>query len=314
MNQTLTSLNRTERKGFLARISGNKIFLPIPESYSFESLCKNSLWVQIPPFGYHPRSKTLVALHDLGTTVCQTRTSIQGKRLQVMWESSKKLDPEEKNLLLIQMRRILALDWNLKPFFDTVRQELGLAWIAEKRQGWFLRSTSFFEDVVKALLFSNVTVEQGKVMLQRLIAEFGKPAPAGMKGKTFPSPIALLNAGVSVLREKIKAGYKSQTIVEVAHRFLKGDLQEGNLIHTPLVELKRKLLSLQGISPYFVQYLMILLGRFEAIFLKGYCVTNDGRLLKSLSFSSSSMDVIQKQWKEWGGLLGYLLKEEKNAV
>ncbi len=291
-----------------------RLWLDVPGGYNFLAMCKGYRWVKYPPFRMNISKESLAYVHDLGTTVCRSVTSFNGRRLEVEIESEHLLDPEERNLLIIQLRRIYSLHWNLKSFHKLLSKEKEFSWIAKQRLGWFLRSASFFEDIVKMLLSVNCTREQTQEMTVNLVQELGKPLSAKSPYHAFPTPEMILKAGVNVLRQRIKSGYRSQSIAEAAHRFSKGEFQEGELVNLSTLEVRKRLLTLRGLDSLFLRQLMLFQGRFDDLSTDGMHAPSDGKLLPSLTPRPLLIQAMYRKWGEWQGLVAWFdLDETKNS-
>lgn len=288
----------------LARDKREKISLPIPGGYNLAAMCKAYRWVKDPPLEW--RRDSLICVHDLSTVVCQTAASVNGKRLEVEVEASRPLDPEERNLLILQLRRIYSLQWDLRPFHKLLNGEKELSWISKNKLGWFLRSASLFEDVVKMLLSVNCAPDQERELVRNLVSQLGRPLSSRPSRRAFPTPQTIVKAGVTVLRDWVKAGYRSQAVVEAAHRFLKGEFQETDLAQLRSLELRKRLLGLRGLDRSYLRQLLLYLGRFEELWPDVLSLSSGGRRVRTLPAGAQAIQETYRKWGEWQGLVAWL--------
>lgn len=287
------------------RMKKIRLGLTIPAGYNFPGMCRSYLWIKHPPFRFNSSKGTLSYIHDLGTTVCRSVTGVSGRRLEVEVESDKLLDAEEKNLLTLQLRRMYSLQWDLKSFHKLVSKEKEFSWIAKEKLGWFVRSASFFEDAAKMLLSVNCTFEQGQEMITSLVTELGKPVSPKLNVRSFPTPEMIVKIGVGVLRNRIRSGYRSQALAEAAHRFMKGEFNEAELLRLSSFEVRKRLLTLRGLSPSYLRQLMIFLGRFDYLATDGIALSYPSKLVKSLTPLPQAIQAMYRKWGEWQGLVAW---------
>src|SRR5262249_7187042 len=143
-------------------------------------------------------------------------------------------------------RRVFSLDVDLSPFRAMVRREVVLRRGLERGAGRMLRAPSAFEDAVKMLLTTNCSWEATRGMVVRLIALCG----AG--GVAFPSPEAVARFSPSVLKAKVRCGYRAGALARFARRVASGklDLSLWENPDTPSSEVRDAILAEHGFGPY----------------------------------------------------------------
>lgn len=165
-------------------------------------------------------------------------------------------------------RSMLHLDEHLDGFYALARQLPELKDARRAGAGRLMRASSLWEDVVKTILGTNVVWKQAVVMINRL-AELGDPCPAEPSLRAWPSPDQVARKGERFLRDKVRAGYRSPYIIELAKRMKAGDIDldqlDAQASGMGLDELFKALTGIKGIGKSSAHYLMNLLGRYDHI-------------------------------------------------
>ena len=108
---------------------------------------------------------------------------------------------------------ILRLDQDLAPFYAGISGDPELAWVAEGA-GRMIRSQTVFEDVVKTICTTNCTWAATERMVGALVENLGEPAdgpaPAGPRGRAFPTPAAMAECGDGFYTDVARAGYRGR--------------------------------------------------------------------------------------------------------
>jgi len=194
------------------------------------------------------------------------RRDLQGGRLQVAWENTPgvSLSDRERDEVARRVRRMLRLDEDFTGFWRLCRRH-GRRRVAQRRLGRMLRSPSVFEDLVKVMLTVNTTWPRTVTMVATLVAALGEPGPDG--ARTFPDPKAVAAAGEDVLRGRLRFGYRSAGVAELARRVVSGEVDLEGLLdpELPEDEVRRRLLGLRGVGPYAAASVMALLGRYGRV-------------------------------------------------
>lgn len=163
---------------------------------------------------------------------------------------------------------MLHLGEDLRGFYELckVRPELREARLAGA--GRLMRAPALWEDVVKTILGTNVLWKQAVVMINRL-AQLGDPCPADPALRAWPTPGQISRAGERFLRDRVRAGYRTEYILELARRQKTGDIDleavEAQAAKMNSDELFRALTSIKGIGKSSAHYLMNLLGHYDHI-------------------------------------------------
>jgi len=98
-----------------------------------------------------------------------------------------------------------------------------------------------WETLVSFILSQNSNIPRIKKMIELLCQNFGEELPCG--GYTFPTPAALIDADLSVIR----SGYRAPYIQDAARRTANGEFDLPATATTD--ELRRALLQVHGVGP-----------------------------------------------------------------
>jgi 3-methyladenine DNA glycosylase/8-oxoguanine DNA glycosylase len=118
-----------------------------------------------------------------------------------------------------------------------------------------------FEALIRAILGQQVSVAAARTIGGRLVARFGRPAPA-LAGddqplRFFPEPETLAEAGEAALRELGLTGAKARSILGCADLVASGAIDLVALRAAPAEAATTALRSLPGVGPWTVAYLRL---------------------------------------------------------
>lgn len=163
---------------------------------------------------------------------------------------------------------MLHLDEDLRGFYELCKTRPELHTALVEGAGRLMRAPTLWEDLVKTILGTNVVWKQAVVMINRL-AEIGDPCPAQPELRTWPTPGQISRGGERLLRDRVRAGYRSPYILELASRIKTGDIDleaiEAQVPRMDADTLFKTLTSIKGIGTSSAHYLMNLLGRYDHI-------------------------------------------------
>lgn len=171
--------------------------------------------------------------------------------------STKKLSP----LFLENLKSELIWRYNLhldmKTFYEAVKDESALRDAIKRFRGMRpMHPGSLYEYLVIAIVLQNVTVKRSISMMQALFERYGTLLEFyGQQFWCFWDPKSLASADEQELRE-LKMGYRAKSLIRVSIPFAHGELDEMELRKKTLDEQEKALLSLYGIGPASVGYIM----------------------------------------------------------
>jgi 3-methyladenine DNA glycosylase/8-oxoguanine DNA glycosylase len=241
------------------------ITLPARQPFAFGSVVNSHGWVQLSPFSYNEEKAVLTYVDRLSNGhVLEYRITEAPGGVQVQTE---KLSKAEKTEAAHRIAWMLGLDMDFSTFYKAARKEPKLAHVRKNASGRVLRSPTFFEDVVKTILTTNTVWGATKRMNINLINQFGHPLNGDESKRAFPEPASIAAASPAVLRESVRAGYRSPALHELAARVASGELDLESLKSSslPTRALRDKLLEINGVGPYAAANLLMILGRHDFI-------------------------------------------------
>lgn len=232
-------------------------------------------WYQTQPFRWdHPRRtlQRVETLRDGRIMLLVIREEASDRRahrdvvVDVTGEGA--ADPGVAAEMARRTVGMLHLDEDLSGFYALCKERPELHAALCTGAGRLMRASSLWEDVVKTILGTNTLWKQAVAMINRL-AELGEPCPAQPALRAWPTPGQITRAGERYLRERVRAGYRCEYILELARRQKTGDIDldavEAQARGMNADELFRTLTGIKGIGKSSAHYLMNLLGHYDHI-------------------------------------------------
>jgi 3-methyladenine DNA glycosylase/8-oxoguanine DNA glycosylase len=176
--------------------------------------------------------------------------------------------------------------------------------------GRVLRSPTLFEDVIKTILTTNTLWTATKNMTLKLVNELGSSL-SGAGGeveapfnRAFPTPDALAASSPAFLREKIRVGYRASAIHQLAVRVASGtfDLESLKTSELPTLELRKELLTINGVGPYAAANLLLIMGRTDFIPIDSWAL----KLVSHEWYGGKPVipKDVEKHFEHWGEFKG----------
>ena len=240
------------------------INLSAHQPFNFHNTVRSHGWAQLAPFDYDEEKGVLhytLRLHTGKVTEIHVRETPGGVRVEAT-----KLTKNEQDEVTQTVTWMFGLDMGFSAFYAAAANEPKLAHVAKKAYGRVLRSSTFFDDVIKTILTTNTLWGATKRMNLKLIASFGDPLPDTDK-KAFPTPASIAVSSPEVLKEAVRVGYRAPSIHELAIRVDSGelDIESYKTSTLPTLELRKELLKIKGVGPYAAANLLLILGRGDFI-------------------------------------------------
>jgi 3-methyladenine DNA glycosylase/8-oxoguanine DNA glycosylase len=267
--------------------SNMKLSLTARKPFNFTSVVNSHGWRQLAPFSYDESSKTLSYILRLSNgRVIELK--MNDGRDGVIVETDR-LNKKEHTEVTESVTWMFGLDMDFSAFYTASRIEPKLAHAKKQALGRVLRSPTLFEDVIKTILTTNTLWGATINMTRRLVEEFGVSASTAVFGsadaplrpplsaentKSFPAPEAIAASDPATIKEKIRVGYRAPAIHELAARVASGEFDLEALKHSslPTLELRRELLTINGVGPYAAANLLMILGRHDFIPIDSYAL------------------------------------------
>jgi 3-methyladenine DNA glycosylase/8-oxoguanine DNA glycosylase len=297
-----------------------KFTLPARKPFNFFSVVNSHGWRQLAPFSYDENTNTLSYVLQLSTghvTELHLRDATEG----VIVETEKLARIEHKEVA-DKVTWMFGLDMDFSLFYSTSRVEPKLAHAKKLARGRVLRSPTLFEDVLKTILTTNTLWAATKNMTSKLVNELGASTAGREKldpplttvpvlfgsamvaKKAFPTPEAIAASSPDFLKEKIRVGYRAPAIHQLAVRVASGkfDLESLKTSELPTLELRKELLTINGVGPYAAANLLMILGRHDFIPIDSYAlkmVSNEWYRGEPITAKE-----VEKRFEKWGEFKG----------
>ncbi|MGB8982505.1 MAG: hypothetical protein WCC12_11560 [Anaerolineales bacterium] len=297
--------------------------LPARKPFNFLSVVNSHGWRQLAPFSYAESSNTLGYILRLSNgRVIELRLR-DGKDGVVV--ETERLNKSERAEAAEKVAWMFGLDLDFSPFYAAARREPKLARVKKLACGRVLRSATLFEDVIKTILTTNTLWGATRNMTLKLVTEFGDPlssagrvvapgldTPFGLldqpaprtETRAFPTPAAIAASGPESLRERIRVGYRAPAIHELAVRVASGafDLEALKTSQLPTLELRKQLLTINGVGPYAAANLLLILGRSDFIPIDSWAL----KLVSHEWYRGKPVTAkeVEKRFAKWGEFKG----------
>jgi N-glycosylase/DNA lyase len=175
-----------------------------------------------------------------------------------------------------------------------------------------LRSPTVFEDVVKTICTTNCAWSGTVRMVSALVDHLGRPAANAPDRRAFPTPTAMAEAPESFYRDIARAGYRGPYLrrlaEEVASRRL--DLEVLDDPALPDAEVAERLLALDGVGPYAMAHVMMLLGRYRRLILDSWTRPTYRRLSGRPRVTDKGIVRAFARYRDFAGLAFWLTLTE----
>ena len=304
-----------------------KFTLPARPPFNFLSVINSHGWRQLAPFSYVESTNTLsyvLRLSNGRVIELHFRGAAEGVSLE-----TEKLDRTERREVTDKVTWMFGLDMDFSLFYAASRGEVKLVHAKKLARGRVLRSPTVFEDVIKTILTTNTLWAATKNMTLKLVNELGEPlqstgrvvpndsegrtlvphdllskSSAGAETKAFPTPEAIAASSPDFLKEKIRVGYRAPAIHQLAVRIASGkfDLESLKTSELTTLELRKELLTINGVGPYAAANLLMILGKHDFIPIDSYAlkmVSNEWYRGEPITAKE-----VEKRFEKWGEFKG----------
>lgn len=149
------------------------------------------------------------------------------------------------------------LDLDLSVFYKALQDDLLLRPVFRRFHGLRpMHAGSLYEYLIVAIVLQNATVRRSVSMTQNLFEKYGTLLEfGGGKLWSFWEPKVLADEKEENLR-KLKVGYRAKSLIGVSQSFAQGQINEEELRQSPVEDQEQTLLSLYGIGPASVGYIL----------------------------------------------------------
>ena len=279
------------------------ITISTPPTFSFKRTIISHGWCELPPFSIDEDRWILTRTLDLGTTPPVT-VSLSATKRSVQINLPRTLSQKGADSVTNQVRHILRLDDDLKPFYRAMKSDPEFEWISQQGAGRMLRSPTVFEDLVKMVCTTNCSWALTKKMVSGLVENLGRKSSNGHR--TFPTPEAMAVMPEKFYVNEVRAGYRAGYLKELAYRVASGELDVEAWLTSelPTPGLIKEMKGVKGVGDYAAENLLKLLGRYDGLALdswtrsKFFSVRNNGR-----KAADKKIARYYSRFNEWKGLV-----------
>lgn len=259
--------------------------VPTPYSLKASVLCHG--WHECAPMSWCEGGKCFQLIDRVENRAC--RVSVvqedEGKgsstRLRVTIEAETTSDREVSRILR-DLRHVLGLDRDVSAFYALCTSEPALQLVPRLGTGRGLRSASMTENIVKALMCTNVNWTQAVKMINRL-GQLGPPLRHFANLNAWPTPREILRAGEPYLLEVCRVGYRAESILRFCREVCDGRFSPERLdalAADPSVnsdDILKMLRGIRGIGPSSAHYLLSFLGRHDRLSIDSATIAHVAR-------------------------------------
>lgn len=289
-----------------------------PDGFQFRSTLLSHGWIDLAPFDFEEGYTRLRRTHSLssGRVVrFSVREGTSGDLLVDLGDQH--LDRGEEDEIRQTIHRIFRLDLDMTAFYEFLKGKERYQWVERYGAGRLFRAPTVWEDLVKTLLTTNTTWAMTRAMVRRLTTlgdSMGDSVdPLGVDGDSdlhaFPRPEQIAALPLAELDARVRAGYRSGYLHELAQRIAEGAIDVEAWISPELSadELYGRIKALSGFGPYAAGAVLKLLGKFDRL-----AVDSAARSMFAREFAGGerAMDAAitshYEPFGEWRGLVMWM--------
>ncbi len=245
----LTKEEKREENKYLFRA-----ILPF-NKFDFQTTILAHGWVHLDPFKWDYEKKILSRPICVNNMVLDVNIKLNKKQQVFIYGMApRSIADNDRNELKTIVSFMLRLNEDFSLFHEICRKHSCLNYVKQKSLGGILRSPTTFEDIIKTICTTNCSWNNTKLMCSRFCK---------IDSGAFPTPLQVIKLGTKGLMEKIRVGYRAETIMEVSRLFESGTLPLAP--NAPKEAWVEKLSSIKGLGPYSVRHILVLLGFYDEI-------------------------------------------------
>lgn len=252
--------------------------LPTPATFSLKATVLSHGWHECSPMSWSEGGRCFQVIERdrnraLRVSVTErTGRSRTNRSLRVVVDTDvmdeTPIEDAVVERILRDLRLTLGLDRDLSEYYAICAEHPALAVIPSIGAGRLIRSASMTENILKALLATNVNWTQAVKMINRL-GQLGPNLRHFRSLAAWPTPRAILRAGETYLKEVCRVGYRSGSVLKFCREVCDGEFDPESLNalaadpEVPSEAIVAKLRGISGIGPSSANYLLGFLGRHD---------------------------------------------------
>jgi 3-methyladenine DNA glycosylase/8-oxoguanine DNA glycosylase len=229
------------------------------KNFNFKETILSHGWVFLRPFHWDDKESELNLKVKVGASkTVELEIGNKNEYLIVNGKTSNEsLSAKDKNEVKNIIRHIFRLDEDFNGFYEICKNEPSLEFVYRTKSGRLLRSATIFEDVIKTICTTNCSWSNTKMMVSNL---------CDLEGGCFPLPETILKTGIKKLQKNCRVGYRGKPIYEFSKAVVKGEFKPRSLlVGKDVGQIKKTLISFNGIGKYSVNHILMLLGHYSEI-------------------------------------------------
>jgi hypothetical protein len=282
-------------------------FLTTPDDFSLQHTLKNSRELLLPPFTTAFQGTALERIERL-TSGRTLLLIVREKEAGLSLNTDQQLTGSEMEELSRKSWRMLRLGENFNPFRNLTHTDPKFQ-MNGRRAVRFLRGTTFFEDVIKAVVLAHAQLQSthpysGRQILARLVEHVGSALSSNPTRHAFPTCRQIWKDPERVRTLTDPALGEILLALSAHFNEAKPHIQQLQYPELPLEELKISLSALPGMTPCALALVMLALGRYEYV----PTTINARRCLEMPT--TPGLSHWAGAWSQWGGLLYWLWDED----
>ena len=240
-----------------------------PPDFNFHRTVLSHGWCELLPFELDRVKWKLTRVLDLDRAKPVT-VKVTTRKGALKIDVSRSVGERAAQKIIRDVRHMFRLDDDLKNFYELMMTDPEFAWVAEQGAGRLLRSPTVFEDLVKMICTTNCSWALTEKMVTGLVNELGTVSDDGRK--SFPAAAVMAQQSADFYRDKIRAGYRSSYLRELAQRVAAGELDVESWLTTDAshVDLMKEIKSVKGVGNYAAENLLKLIGRYDGLALDSW--------------------------------------------
>jgi 3-methyladenine DNA glycosylase/8-oxoguanine DNA glycosylase len=141
-------------------------------------------------------------------------------------------------------------------------------------------------------------------MTRKLVDRYGASIPGDPEKRAFPTPASIAGSNPEVLKEAIRVGYRAPAIHQLAVRVASGqlDLESLKTSTLPTLELRKHLMTINGVGPYAAANLLVILGRHDFIPIDSYAL----KMVSHEWYNGEPITAkeVEQRFEKWGEFKG----------
>lgn len=239
-----------------------------PAAFSFRHTINSHGWYDLRPFEFDKDRNSLGYVFRLPSNSQPVYASIRERGDKIAIETT--VSVSDSALLRANVRHILRLDDTIDNFYEIAASIGKVTWAADCFAGRLLRSATVFEDLIKTICTTNCTWSVTRSLTTKLVDNLGDETACGRKA--FPTATAMARMPPDFYRETIRAGYRSEYLVEIAIAVAEGKVDPESWLNSdlPTPELRKEMKRVKGVGDYAADNLLKLVGRYDGLALDSW--------------------------------------------